>query len=36
MPGTYLFQVTAFPDGPNPNPTPLGSARLRIHRPDWR
>jgi hypothetical protein len=36
MPGTYLFQVTAFPDGPNPNPTPLGSARLRIYRPDWR
>jgi hypothetical protein len=34
--GTYLFQVTAFPDGPNPNPTPLGSARLRIYRPDWR
>ncbi|MCP9928921.1 DUF2808 domain-containing protein [Cyanobium sp. CH-040] len=36
MPGTYLFQVTAFPDGPNPNPTSLGSARLRIYRPDWR
>jgi hypothetical protein len=36
VPGTYLFQVTAFPDGPNPNPTPLGSARLRIYRPDWR
>lgn len=33
---TYLFQVTAFPAGPNPNPTPLGSARLRIYRPDWR
>lgn len=36
VPGTYLFQVTAFPDGPKPNPTPLGSARLRIYRPDWR
>jgi hypothetical protein len=36
VPGTYLFQVTAFPDGPNPNPTALGSARLRIYRPDWR
>jgi hypothetical protein len=36
MPGTYLFQVTAFPAGPNPNPTALGSARLRIYRPDWR
>ena len=36
IPGTYLFQVTAFPAGPNPNPTALGSARLRIYRPDWR
>ncbi|MEO1002424.1 MAG: DUF2808 domain-containing protein [Cyanobacteria bacterium J06638_7] len=36
MPGTYLFQVTAFPAGPNPNATALGSARLRIYRPDWR
>lgn len=33
---TYLFQVTAFPAGQNPNPTPLGTARLRIYRPDWR
>ncbi|MGL6132950.1 MAG: DUF2808 domain-containing protein [Prochlorococcaceae cyanobacterium] len=34
--GTYLFQVTAFPDGPNPHPTPLGSARLRIYERYWR
>ena len=28
---TYLFQVTAFPAGPNPNPTPLGFGTLRIY-----
>lgn len=33
--GVYLFQVTAFPDGPNPSGASLGTARLHIYRPDW-
>jgi hypothetical protein len=28
---TYMFQVTAFPAGPNPSPTPLGFGTLRIY-----
>ena len=31
---TYMFQVTAFPAGPNPSPTPLGYGTLRIYMPD--
>ena len=34
MADTYMFQVTAFPDGPNPSPTPLGYGTLRIYMPD--
>jgi hypothetical protein len=33
---TYMFQVQAFPDGPDPTPAPLGFATLRIYDPDWR
>lgn len=33
---TYMFQITAFPAGPNPTPAPLGFGTLRIYRPDWR
>jgi hypothetical protein len=33
---TYMFQVTAFPAGPNPSPAPLGFGTLRIYRTDWR
>jgi hypothetical protein len=34
---TYMFQVTAFPAGPNPSPTPLGFGTLRIYGiNDWR
>ena len=33
---TYMFQVTAFPAGPNPSPTPLGFGTLRIYGlNDW-
>ena len=28
---TYMFQVTAFPAGPNPSPAPLGYGTLRIY-----
>jgi len=34
MADTYMFQVTAFPSGPNPSPTPLGYGTLRIYMPD--
>jgi hypothetical protein len=33
---TYMFQVTAYPAGPNPSPAPLGFGTLRIYEPDWR
>ena len=33
---TYMFQVTAYPAGPNPSPTPVGFGTLRIYDPDWR
>jgi hypothetical protein len=33
---TYMFQVQAFPAGPNPSPASLGFATLRIYDPDWR
>ncbi|SBO41887.1 conserved protein of unknown function [Cyanobium sp. NIES-981] len=36
MSDTYMFQVQAFPAGPNPSPAPLGFATLRIYDPDWR
>ncbi|MBD2422475.1 DUF2808 domain-containing protein [Cyanobium sp. FACHB-13342] len=32
---TYMFQVTAFPAGPNPSPAPLGFGTLRIYDLDW-
>ena len=32
---TYMFQVTAFPAGPNPSPAPVGFGTLRIYDPDW-
>jgi hypothetical protein len=28
---TYMFEVTAWPAGPNPTPSPLGYATLRIY-----
>jgi hypothetical protein len=28
---TYMFQVTAFPAGPNPSPAPVGFGTLRIY-----
>ena len=31
---TYMFQVTAFPSGPDPSPAPLGYGTLRIYMPD--
>lgn len=31
----YMFQVTAFPAGPNPSPAPLGFGTLRIYERDW-
>lgn len=34
MADTYMFQVTAFPSGPDPSPTPLGYGTLRIYTPD--
>ena len=34
MADTYMFQVTAFPAGPQPSPTPLGYGTLRIYMPD--
>lgn len=34
MADTYMFQVTAFPSGPNPSPAPLGYGTLRIYMPD--
>jgi len=34
---TYLFQVQAWPAGPNPVASPVGVATLRIYDPfDWR
>lgn len=36
MADTYMFQVTAFPAGPNPRPALLGFGTLRIYRADWR
>jgi len=33
---TYMFQVTAYPAGPNPSPAPVGFGTLRIYDPDWR
>lgn len=36
MADTYMFQVTAFPAGPNPTPAQLGFGTLRIYRQDWR
>jgi hypothetical protein len=36
MADTYMFQVTAFPAGPNPTPAALGFGTLRIYRRDWR
>lgn len=34
---TYLFQVVAWPAGPDPMPSPVGVATLRIYDPfDWR
>ena len=33
---TYMFQVTAYPAGPNPSPASLGFGTLRIYDPDWR
>lgn len=34
---TYLFQVVAWPAGPNPMASPVGVATLRIYDPyDWR
>lgn len=33
---TYMFQVQAFPAGPEPTPASLGFATLRIYQPDWR
>ena len=32
---TYMFQVTAFPAGPNPSPAPVGFGTLRIYDLDW-
>jgi hypothetical protein len=32
---TYLFQVTAYPAGPNPSPASLGFGTLRIYDLDW-
>jgi len=28
---TYMFAVTAWPEGPNPSPAPLGYATLRVY-----
>lgn len=33
---TYMFQVSAYPAGPNPSPASLGFGTLRIYDPDWR
>ena len=33
---TYMFQVKAYPAGPNPSPAPVGFGTLRIYDPDWR
>jgi hypothetical protein len=33
---TYMFQVTAYPAGPNPSPAPVGFGTLRIYNADWR
>lgn len=33
---TYMFQVTAWPAGANPEPSALGFGTLRIYPPDWR
>jgi hypothetical protein len=34
--GTYLFQVTAMPAGPNPTTAPVGFGTLRIYERIWR
>lgn len=34
MADTYMFQVMAYPAGPDPSPTPLGYGTLRIYTPD--
>jgi len=34
MADTYMFQVMAYPSGPDPSPTPLGYGTLRIYLPD--
>lgn len=34
MADTYMYEVTAFPAGPQPSPTPLGYGTLRIYTPD--
>ena len=34
MADTYMFEVTAFPAGPNPSPSSLGYGTLRIYMPD--
>ncbi|WP_186699258.1 DUF2808 domain-containing protein [Cyanobium sp. NS01] len=36
MSDTYMFQVQAIPAGPQPTPSSLGFATLRIYQPDWR
>jgi hypothetical protein len=36
MAGTYMFQVTAMPAGPNPTPAPVGFGTLRIYERIWR
>lgn len=33
---TYMFQVSATPEGPAPAVSPVGFATLRIYDPDWR
>ncbi|MFM9110755.1 MAG: DUF2808 domain-containing protein [Prochlorococcaceae cyanobacterium] len=33
---TYMFQVTAYPAGPQPVARPVGFATLRIDQPGWR
>ncbi|MEB3234961.1 MAG: DUF2808 domain-containing protein [Cyanobacteriota bacterium] len=34
MADTYMFEVMAYPSGPDPSPTPLGYGTLRIYMPD--
>ena len=33
---TYMFQVTAIPDGPNPLPSPVGFGTLPMYEPTFR